>query len=243
MDPPVWQELYASLNDPSFEIISVAEDSQGESAAGPWFDRANATYRCVIDETHKISTLFGWVNVPSGAWIDEDGRIVRINEGVYAGAHTIKKGPITVNFGSEVYGTAVRDWVTNGAESKFVWSAEEVRAHLKPSNDSTLLADPTFKMGLHFKDRGDDARAETYFKQAQRLAPDNWNYHRQSWTYAGETSAFMNWYKKAHAPGAGRYYDAMGLDGEPDGMAATPEFVGSGLVKLGRKFLSFFDRT
>ncbi len=62
MDLPVWQELYASLSDPNFELISVAEDSQGEAAAGSWFDRAKPTYRCVIDPTHEISTLFGWIN-------------------------------------------------------------------------------------------------------------------------------------------------------------------------------------
>jgi len=233
----VWQKLYESLSDPNFEIISVAEDSQGEEAAGSWFDRAKATYRCVIDETHRISTLFGWVNVPSAAWIDEEGRIVRMGEGTYAGKHQIRKGPISVKFGSKVFGDAVRDWIKKGADSEFVWSAEEVRAHLKPTSDATAQADPAFKLGVYFKLQGNAAKAETYFKEAQRLAPDNWNYHRQDWTFDGETKAFARWHKKAHAPGAGRYYDSMGLPGEPDGMAATPEFLWTNAVNRVRRLV------
>ena len=89
MDLPVWQALYEEFGDDNFVIISAAQDSQGEAAAGKWFDQAGPTYHCVVDDSHKISTLFSWVNVPSAAWIDEEGRIVRSNEGAYAGEHTI----------------------------------------------------------------------------------------------------------------------------------------------------------
>jgi hypothetical protein len=38
----------------------------------------------VVDENHLISSVFNFVNVPSAAWIDEDGKIVRIDEGTYS---------------------------------------------------------------------------------------------------------------------------------------------------------------
>ncbi|MYF84860.1 MAG: TlpA family protein disulfide reductase, partial [Acidimicrobiia bacterium] len=67
---PDWQDLYESIGPDRFELISVAQDSGGAKAVDKWFERASPTYRCVVDPTHQISSLFGWVNVPSAAWID-----------------------------------------------------------------------------------------------------------------------------------------------------------------------------
>ena len=57
----MWQALYEDVNDSNFEIICVAEDTMGEEAAGQWFDAANASYVCIVDPTHMISTLFGFI--------------------------------------------------------------------------------------------------------------------------------------------------------------------------------------
>jgi len=235
----VWQELYSSLGNRNFEIISVAQDSQGESAAGAWFDKASPTYRCVTDETHKISTLFGWVNVPSAAWIDEQGRIVRTNEGAYAGAHTINAGIFSVDFGSTAFADATRDWVERGAESAYAWSPEEVRAHLKPASEETALADPTFKLGLHFQAQGETERAQRYFAEAQRLSPDNWNYHRQAWTHIGPVYALRQWMHKTKTlrEGGGRYYDKMDLPGEPEARVTTIDFLWTRLARKVRELL------
>ncbi len=211
----MWQALYEEVNDPNFEIICVAEDTMGEEAAGQWFDATNASYVCIVDPTHMISTLFGFINVPAAAWIDEEGRIVRINEGTYASRHTIEHELAgTIKFGNDVYNPAVRDWIAKGNESEHVWSVEEVRGHLKPATDDTAIADPTFKLGVFFKLRGDDVKAKRYFAEAQRLSPSNWNYHRQDWTYESERTAGKNWYKKSQALGDTPYYDALELPGE-----------------------------
>ena len=198
-------------------------------------------FRCAIDETHKISTLFGWVNVPSAAWIDEEGRIVRINEGAYAGEHHIDKVVVSIKFGSTAFADATRDWVEKGADSEYTWSADEVRAHLKPSSESTLLADPTFKLGVYFKRHGKEAKAQEYFTEAQRLSPGNWNYHRQDWTHKGQIFALRKWYEKATAPGAGRYYDKLDLAGLAEPGATRMSFLWTsaarkirGLFGLGR---------
>ena len=40
-DVKVWQDIYDNLNNPNFEIISVAEDSEGPAVAKKWFTDAN----------------------------------------------------------------------------------------------------------------------------------------------------------------------------------------------------------
>lgn len=206
----MWQALYEELNDQNFEIISAAQDTGGEAAAGPWFDKTELTYTCIVDETHLISTLYGFVNVPSAAWIDEEGRIVRINEGTYAGKHAIG----TIKFGTDIYSAAVRDWVEKGADSEYVWSPEEVREHLKPVTSDEAKAEPLFKLGVYFQKQGNEEKADHYWQQAQELSPWNWNYHRQDWTFEGEQSAYMNWLKKTRTMGDKPYYDPLELPGD-----------------------------
>ena len=45
LDVRNWEPIYERLKDRGFEIISVAEDSGGEAAAGPTFDAAHVSFR------------------------------------------------------------------------------------------------------------------------------------------------------------------------------------------------------
>ena len=81
LDVPKWEPVYQKLKDHGFELISVAEDTGGEPAAGPIFDAAHVSYVTIIDPDHQISA-FNFVNVPSAVWIDEEGRVVRITRGL-----------------------------------------------------------------------------------------------------------------------------------------------------------------
>ena len=56
-------------------------------AAAPWYEQAGATYVGLVDPEHKLSALYNLVNVPSAVWIDEAGRVRRIDEGTYATVH------------------------------------------------------------------------------------------------------------------------------------------------------------
>ena len=98
----MWQRIYEEINDPNFVLICAAEDTGGEAAAGPIFDAANPTYIQVIDENHLISSAFNFVNVPSAAWIDETGQIVRIDEGTYSMLHSFGEGEQAISFGTDV---------------------------------------------------------------------------------------------------------------------------------------------
>ena len=164
----------------------------------------------MIDETHKISSLYNLVNVPSGVWVDEEGRIVRINEGTYAEVHRIG----TFEFGRDDYAPAVRDWVARGADSAYVWSAETVREKIRRRTPDEALAEPTFKLGAYFFARDDETRARRYWKEAERLFPDSWNYHRQDWSFTADGSSGEQYREKRSGLGDTPYYAPLDLPPE-----------------------------
>lgn len=206
---PVWQSVYEEIDDDNFVLISAAQDTGGEEAAGKIFDRANVTYTAVIDEEHTISTLFNLVNVPSGIWIDEEGQIVRINEGTYAAHHKLG----TFEFGSNLYVPAVRDWIARGPESKYVWSPEEVKARIIQRTPDAERAEPAFKLGVYFHRQGNEAKASRWWQESQKLNPDSWNFHRQDWSFTPD-AAIRNWYRKVQSLGDKPYYRPLELPGE-----------------------------
>jgi len=185
---PVWQQVYEEINDPNFVIICVAEDTGGEAAAGPIFDAANPTYIQVIDVDHIISSAFNFVNVPSAAWIDEQGRIVRIDEGTYSKLHEISNGEQSIEFGNDVYSPALKDWVANGA-SEYVQSASRVTANIRQHSNDQLKADAAFRLGNLYRQHGHTDKAEQYWAMARTLNPDSVNFIRQDLTLSEEGSA------------------------------------------------------
>lgn len=208
---PVWQSIYEELKSDNFEIISFAQDTGGEAAAGPIFDAANVTYTSVIDVNHHISALYNLVNVPSGVWIDEQGKIQRINEGTYAKVHN------NGAFGTDEYVPIVRDWVAKGADSQYVWDLEKVRESIVQRTPEAELAQPTFRIGAYYFTQGNDAKAEQYWTLAQELDPTSWNYLRQDLQYEEGGSAGPAWRERRNQieSAGGTYYAPLGI--EPDG--------------------------
>lgn len=192
---PVWQQVYEEVNDPNFVIICVAEDTGGEAVAGPIFDAANPTYIQVIDQDHMISSVFNFVNVPSAAWIDEEGRIVRIDEGTYSKVHEMGDGEQSITFGNDVYSPALKDWVARGSDSEHVQTAETVTGHIRQHSHDQLKADAAFRLGNLFRNHGNSEKADHYWSIARDLNPDSINFLRQNLTLTAEGSAgetFMN---------------------------------------------------
>jgi hypothetical protein len=192
---PVWQHIYAELNDPNFVLISAAQDTGGEAVAGPIFDATNPTYIQVIDEDHVISSAFNFVNVPSAAWIDEEGRIVRIDESTYATTHQFGEGDAAFVFGNEIYAPALKDWVTNGASSRYVQSADKVTGKIRQYTDEQLRADAAFRLANLFRAHGQEDKVEQYWKLAQSLNPDSVNFIRQDMTLTTEGSGGESFFK------------------------------------------------
>lgn len=195
LDVAAWQPIYEELKAKNFELISVAEDTAGEAAAGAIFDAGKVTYTSIIDTKHLISSLYNFVNVPSAAWIDEQGKIVRINEGTYAKAH--KLGARTI--GTDGYTPALRDWVEKGAASQYVWSKQQVAGKIRSKSTAETKAEALFQLGTYFHQQQNKPKAEQYWKQAQALFPDSWNMHRQEWAIDEPQNAGSNWSQKVRA--------------------------------------------
>jgi len=202
----IYKELYETLDDPNFVIISAAQDTGGEAVAGPVFDAAGAEYVQIVDVNHTISSVFNFVNVPSAAWVDEDGKIVRIDEGTYAKIHPFG--------GTDKYAPAVIDWVKNGKDSDYVQSTDVVTKNIRSRNANEEKAEAAFRLGNYFRTQGAAEKAEQYWAQARSLNPDSINFFRQDLTLSAEGSAgdsFMRFVKDYVGQGKD-YYRPLDLE-------------------------------
>lgn len=159
-----------------------------------------------------MSSLYNLVNVPSGVWIDEEGRVVRINEGTYS--MTIKLGTGNFTIGTDEYRPAVRDWVLKGAASQHVWSADKVASKIRRRTADEALAEPTFKLGVYFFEMKNEALARSYWKRAQELFPDSWNFARQELSFTTEGSSGKTYQQKRGALGDKPYYAPLEIEKE-----------------------------
>jgi hypothetical protein len=198
--------VYEEIDDPDFVLLCVAEDTGGEAVAGPIFDAAAPSYVQIVDENHLISSVFNFVNVPSAAWIDETGRIVRIDEGTYAASHELGDGERSITFGTDAYVPAVKDWVAKGAASEHVQPPATVAAKIRAQGAEEARADAAFRLANLFRAHGQRDKAEQYWALAQTLNPDSVNFFRQNLTLTEEGSAGETFLERRMA------YEAEGKD-------------------------------
>jgi hypothetical protein len=176
--------------------------------AKPWIEKANPDFTVLIDEKHTVASLYGMINVPTAVWIDETGKIVRPNEVAFIdnrfkGMHGIDAAP---------YLTGLRDWLEQGSKSMYVMSPDKLRDRLNQFTPDNLLADANFKMGQYLVAAGHAPEAISYFKTAQRLRPDDWNYKRQAWLFADPDKDYgTNFLKEVKALNGKPYYPPLEL--------------------------------
>lgn len=189
-------------------IISVAEDTGGVKDAGQWIAAAKPEYTALIDDKHLVTHLYNMVNVPTAVWINEQGRIVRPNEVAYVdnrykAMHGIDAAP---------YLDAIRDWVSNGDRSAYIMSGQQLQERLKPQSPDRAMADAEFALGEYLFTQGHGPDAIPHFKEAQRLAPDNWNYKRQAWALSdAERDYGTTFMKEVQKLGGKPYYEPRKL--------------------------------
>ena len=228
----MWQALRTELHPKGLEIVTVALDTGGAEAARPWIEAARPEHPSLIDQAHITDELFGFVNVPNGVWIDEKGILVRPAEPAWpprepnatrydnipadtpqrlkdmlGEARKIRSDP-------EGYVAALRDWVERGPDSRYALSPEEVVERSQPRPPEQARAAAAFELGQYLWREGHRDAAVGWFRESQRLHPDNWTYKRQAWSFAdplqGPTDLYdSDWLSDIQAIGAENYYPTI----------------------------------
>ena len=158
---------------------------------------------------HAVSSAYQFVNVPMGIWVDEKGRVMRPAEPAWTYSRTTKYGEHTITTQGEEYVAALRDWVLKGEKSEYVLSDDEFAKRVKPRTPEQMEAEASFKLAVWFHEAKNDELAAKYFEHAQKLNPDDWNYHRQEWSFT-PTEAGTKWLEKFNASGE-PYYAPLDL--------------------------------
>jgi hypothetical protein len=148
-----------------------------------------------VDAKHAVSSAFQFTNVPTGVWIDERGRVVRPGEPAWTESRTDTIGGKALVIEGAEYVAALRDWVANGERSAYVLSDEDFARRVKPRSQAEMEADASFALAVWFHQSGNEPLAAKYFEHAQALNPDDWNYHRQEWSFK-PTEAGRKWMEK-----------------------------------------------
>jgi hypothetical protein len=204
--------------------------------AHPWIDAAEPTHPSLVDTGHITDERFGFVNVPMGVWIDEQGVLVRpaehaavqrsplrdmdipdgLPDRLRATFEQVKEIPDT----AAVYRAAVLDWIEQGGESRWALSPDEVVARAQPRSTDQARAAAAFALGQHlWRVEGNEA-AVPFWREAHRLHPENWTYKRQAWTFVttpeeaeepdllqGPNDVYEgNWLDDVIAAGGGAHY-------------------------------------
>ncbi len=207
--------------------MSVALDTGGADAAGPWIERARSSHPALIDQAHLLDELLGVVNVPSGVWIDERGTIVRPPEPAFPWRPRTPSPELLAELPAvmaeqlreaqkmriepERYVAALRDWAEYGERSPYSLSPEEVLARSRPRTEEHSRAAACFALAQHLARSGWPEDAVRWFREAHSLEPENWTYKRQAWSLAdplqGPTAAYdSDWLSEVRRVGAENYY-------------------------------------
>jgi tetratricopeptide (TPR) repeat protein len=117
------------------------------------------------------------VNVPTGVWINEQGKIVRPNEVAFVDDRFKNFSGLD----SAPYLSALRDWIEKSDQSIYVMSEDRLREKLAVNDPQVVLAAAEFGLGEHLYKSGHLNDAIPHFKEAQRLNPKSWNYKRQAY--------------------------------------------------------------
>jgi hypothetical protein len=175
----------------------------GVEAGRPYVEMARPEHPALIDMAHVVDERFGIVNIPNSIWIDENGIIVRPAEPAFpsvpesATEAPPPEPPAVLPEGRmgemmaaaaqivadrDPYSEALRDWVAKGAESEFALTPAEVieRSGARGVDEATAACE--FELAQHLYREGDLESARPHFREAHRLAPENWTYKRQAWS-------------------------------------------------------------
>ncbi len=190
--------MHAELAPLGFTVVAVALDEA--DAAREWIEAAAPTYPCVIDADHVVAERYGFINVPTAIWIDEDNRIVRPPD--TTPANDLFKDFTGID--SSVHHDQLRAWVRDGT---LPLPLDAVAENQNPPTDADQLARLHRRVGAFLRRRGDDAGAGEHLARAGELAPWDWTIQRGGMPLTGrdpfgqEFFDFVGAWNEAGAPG------------------------------------------
>lgn len=191
MDLPGWQDLRQELHHLGVELVTVGLEIGGAEVLRPYIATAQPQHPSLVDQSHKMDTLFGVTNIPSGIWIDEAGMIIRPHESAVpppAERPGPDGQPVLMGMGTRAedpqrYANRVRDWVERGPDSEYALSPEQVIARSHPQTMEVSRAAAHFELAQRlWRQEGFSERALAHFAQAHTLQPDNITYKRQAYS-------------------------------------------------------------
>lgn len=159
---PVWQLMYGDTQAAGADILSVAVDLQGADKVRPFHAAAKARFTTVVDETNRLSELFGFKAVPNGMLIDEEGRLVY----------------------KRFSGFDIRKPETAEIVKLFLAKGDLTSEHagVTPSRDGMTVASMNyFRKGLAMLKAGDREGAVAVWREGIKAEPDNWLMRKQLW--------------------------------------------------------------
>lgn len=188
---PAWKQLADELRADGLDVVTVALDEDPE-AVRRWTQDGLPT---AVDTEHRLSDVFGVVQVPSTVWLDEQGRVVK--------PPTIAPGDDQWQEWTKVesgqHHEALRRWARTG-EVPEVTTTTSDDAELRTARAERRLA-----AWLHRN--GHAEAAEEHFAAAVALAPLDFSIRRASMPLRGQdpfgTEFFALWeeWEAAGRPG------------------------------------------
>lgn len=193
--------MFKELNDEKrdFMVVAVAEDARGVEPARPWIEQAKTGYWNLIDSEHRVGDLYGLVNVPQAAWIDERGLIVRPPENpgwtddwhhnardllamppqdrVSRGRLMSPEQAKARDASRLAYMEAVKDWVRTG---RHALPRDEAKRKLPPMTPEIAEAQAHFRLGVWLRKHGKEAEGDRHLAEASKLHPESWSIWRQA---------------------------------------------------------------
>jgi peroxiredoxin len=169
---PAWKQLTEELEPLGLDLVTVALDDD-EDRVRHWTSKAGLPP--VLDPGHRLSDVFGVVNVPSTVWLDEQGRVAK--------PPTIAPGDDQFKEFTEVdaarHHEALRRWMRDGVVPDQVPDSGGDDADLRLARTERRLA-----AWLHREGRTE--AAERHFKAAVALAPLDFSIRRSSMRRRGQ---------------------------------------------------------
>ncbi|MDP9181166.1 MAG: TlpA family protein disulfide reductase [Actinomycetota bacterium] len=167
---PAWKELADELRADGLDVVTVALDDDAESVR-PWTQEGLTT---AVDAQHRLSDVFGVVQVPATVWLDEQGRVVKPPT-IAPGDDRFKEW---TSVEADRHHDALRTWVRTGEVPEVEVATEDDLAL------RTARAERRLAAWLHRN--GHPAEAEQHFAAAVDLAPLDFSIRRASMPLRGQ---------------------------------------------------------